>query len=95
MAIGLDDTLYIWDAANNSSRTLLELKEEGKYITSVSWSSNGKYLAVGDSSAAIQLWDIHKEKKLRTMTGGHMGRVGVLAWNTHTLARSVRVCVCM
>lgn len=79
--------MYIWDAGSDSSRALLELKEEGQYITSVSWSSNGKYLAVGDSSAAIQLWDIQQEKKLRTMTGGHSSRVGVLAWSKHTVAR--------
>ena len=81
--------MYIWDATQDSSYALLELKDEGEYITSVSWSGNGKFLAVGDSSAAIQLWDIQKGKKLRTMSKGHSGRVGVLAWNKHTVARSV------
>ncbi len=87
LAIGLGESVYIWDASNDTSHALVELKVEGQYVTSVSWSGNGKYLAVGDSTSNIQLWDIQQEKKLRTMSGGHMGRVGVLAWNKYTVAR--------
>ena len=87
MAIGLGSSVYIWDATNDTSHSLVELEGEGHYVSSVSWSGNGKFLAVGDSTAAVQLWDVQREKKLRTMTGGHTGRVGVLAWNKHTVAR--------
>jgi cell division cycle 20-like protein 1 (cofactor of APC complex) len=41
---------------------------------------------VGSNSAAIQLWDVEKEKRVRTM-GGHTDRVGILTWSKHTLTR--------
>ena len=38
----------------------------------------------------FQLWDVGKQKKLRTMTG-HSARVGSLSWNTHILSRFVKL----
>ena len=37
---------------------------------------------IGTASNAVHLWDMHPGKLLRTM-GGHSGRVGALAWNSH------------
>lgn len=88
MALGLESGVYLWNAINGSTRQLFELKEEGNYVTSVSWSGNGKYLAIGDSLASVQLWDVEKGKRIRTMKG-HSDRVGVLAWNKHTVSRYV------
>ena len=85
VAIGLGTTVYLWNATSNSTQELCELKEEN-YVSSVSWSSNGKYLAIGDSSACIQLWDVGKMKKIRTMKG-HSERVGAPAWHKHVVAR--------
>ena len=86
VAIGLGPDVFLWNAGNGSVRKLLELTREGDYVCSVSWAGNGKYLAVGSDSAAIQLWDVEKEKRVRTM-GGHTDRVGVLTWSKHTLTR--------
>ena len=86
VAIGLGPDVFLWNANDGSVQKLLEMKREGEYVCSVSWAGNGKYLAIGCSSSAIQLWDIEKEKRVRTM-GGHTDRVGVLTWNKHTLTR--------
>ena len=86
VAIGLGPDVFLWNAGDGSVRKLLELNREGDYVCSVSWAGNGKYLAVGSESAAIQLWDVEKEKRVRTM-GGHTDRVGVLTWSKHTLTR--------
>ena len=88
VAIGLGPDVFLWNAGDGSVRKLLELNREGDYVCSVSWAGNGKYLAVGSESAAIQLWDVEKEKRVRTM-GGHTDRVGVLTWSKHTLTRYV------
>ena len=86
LAVGLNNSLYLWNASTGNTSLLMELEGREDYISSVSWSSNGKYLAVGDSTACVQLWDAEKQKKIRTMRG-HSDRVGVLAWNKHTVAR--------
>lgn len=88
VAIGLGDGVYLWNASDGTSTQLMELPAE-HYVTSVAWSRNSKYLAVGDSSACIQLWDVAKEKRIRTMKG-HSDRVGALAWNKHTVTSASR-----
>lgn len=90
VAIGLGPDVFLWNAGDGSVRKLLELNREGDYVCSVSWAGNGKYLAVGSESAAIQLWDVEKEKRVRTM-GGHTDRVGVLTWSKHTLTRYIHM----
>ena len=88
VAIGLGDGVYLWNATDGSAHQLTELKGEDNYVTSVAWSGNGKYLAIGDSQASLHLWDMIKEKKIRTMKG-HCARIGALSWNKHTVARYV------
>ena len=92
LAIGLGAGVYILNVSTGSHQQLTELPcgEEGGYVASVSWSHNGKFLAVGGSDAVVQLWDVEKCKKIRSMRG-HKDRVGALSWNKHTLARSVNM----
>lgn len=89
VAIGLGPSVFLWNANDGQVQQLLEMNQEGEYVCSVSWAGNGKYLAIGSSSSAIQLWDVEKEKRVRTM-GGHTDRVGVLTWSKHTLTRYTR-----
>ena len=86
LAIGLGPSVFLWNASSGSVNQLTELAGEGEYVASLSWAGNGKYLAVGGSNSAIHLWDVEKEKRLRVLKG-HSDRVGVLAWNRHSLSR--------
>ena len=78
--------MYLWNAISGSVEQLMEMPGGSSYISSLSWAANGKYLAIGGSNAAIHLWDVEKGKRLRVMKG-HSDRVGVLAWNRHSLTR--------
>lgn len=86
LAVGLDAGVYLWNASDGSTQQLMELEGRDDYVSSLSWSGNGKFLAVGDSTACVTLWDVEKQKKIRSMKA-HSDRVGVLAWNKHTLTR--------
>lgn len=86
VAIGLGNGVFLWNAISGTVEQLMEMSTEGDYISSLSWAANGKYLAIGGSNAAVQLWDVEKGKRLRVMKG-HTDRVGVLAWNRHSLTR--------
>lgn len=88
LAIGLGNSVFLWNASDGSVQQLMEMGSEFDYVSSVSWAGNGKYLAIGGSDAAIQLWDVEKERRVRVMRG-HSDRVGVLTWNSHTLTRWV------
>ncbi|RWR86338.1 cell division cycle 20.2, cofactor of APC complex [Cinnamomum micranthum f. kanehirae] len=83
VAIALENTMYLW--GNESPLELFSVNAENGPLTSVSWAPDGKYIAVGLNSSVVELWDTTANKKLRTLQGGHRGRVGSLAWNDNIL----------
>ena len=87
LAVGLGNAVFLWNPTSGDTQMLMEMGERD-YVSSVSWAANGKYLAIGGSDAAIQLWDVEKQKRVRVMTG-HTNRVGVLTWNAHMLVRYI------
>lgn len=54
-------------------------------ITSVSWSTDGCYLAIGLDTGDVEIWDVEEGKKMRTMTG-HSARIPSMSWFGHTLS---------
>ncbi|XP_058659984.1 LOW QUALITY PROTEIN: cell division cycle protein 20 homolog [Ammospiza caudacuta] len=94
LALALDNTVYLWNHATREIIPLLQMEHPDIYISSVSWIKDGDYLAVGTSSAEIQLWDIEQQKRLhdqnqRTMIS-HCARVGTLSWNSYILSSGAR-----
>jgi len=89
LALALRDTVYIWNAGTGETIELMHTEEDDSYVSSVSWTTEGDFLAVGTSGADVQLWDVNKGKKLRSMKG-HLSRVSSLAWNNHTLSSGSR-----
>ncbi|KAI8874092.1 WD40 repeat-like protein [Ramicandelaber brevisporus] len=98
IAVGLVDKVYLWDAttatvsllADISSNDRTAMPSNGpKIVTSVSWMQRGSHLAIGSSSGVVQLWDVTKQRCVRTMTG-HSDRVGAMAWRDHVLCTSSR-----
>ncbi|GAB1606227.1 division cycle 20 homolog [Argonauta hians] len=89
LAVALAGHLYLWNAGTGDIKQLTEMQTADSYISSVSWVKEGNYLAVGTSEGVVEIWDVFKEKRLRSMTG-HTGRVGALAWNSHILSSGSR-----
>ncbi|KAJ2613481.1 WD repeat-containing protein slp1 [Coemansia sp. RSA 1365] len=84
LAIGLDQSVYLWNATTGDVSSLCQLESEA-YIASVKWTADGTYLAIGTSSGEVQIWDAESQSKIRTMTG-HQARVGVMSWERHILS---------
>jgi len=76
--------VYLWDASSGSTSELTRTAD-GDYVTAISWSADGAFLAVGTDSASVQIWDVNQSKKLRTLRG-HSARIGCIAWNGHVLS---------
>uniref|UniRef100_A0A8D0YLK2 Cell division cycle 20 n=1 Tax=Sus scrofa TaxID=9823 RepID=A0A8D0YLK2_PIG len=91
LAVALDNSVYLWSASSGDILQLLQMEQPGDYVSSVAWIKEGNYLAVGTSSAEVQLWDVQQQKRLRNMTS-HSARVGSLCWNSYILSRSVGFC---
>lgn len=82
IAVALGDTVYLWNATSGAIDTLCQHNEPGSYVSSLSWSQNGKHLAIGTANNKVQLWDVDVKKKERTLfsAGEESHRVAALAW---------------
>lgn len=87
LAVALKNALYLWNAQNGSANQFLEYPSE--IITSVSWMSGSKLLAIGDSTHAVKIYDIEKSAEVRTLHS-HNDRVSSLAWNGYVLSTGSR-----
>lgn len=55
LAVVLGNSLYIWNADNQTISHLFEYENEDDYISSVSWLHDGLGLAVGNSNGEVQV----------------------------------------
>ncbi|KAL7615301.1 hypothetical protein Lser_V15G09145 [Lactuca serriola] len=84
LAIALGRRLYLWNAANEGLHHIFKPNALNDHPSSVSWSHDGKTLAVGHSSSKIQLWDAETCKLIRRLEGHH-AMVRATSWNGHIL----------
>jgi cell division cycle 20, cofactor of APC complex len=91
LAVALGQTVYLWNATTSAINELCTYDIGiNAHISSVKWvREGGTHLAVGVSSGATQLWDVHQCKQVRSMDG-HTDRVGSLSWNRHILTSGSR-----
>ncbi|XP_034559761.1 cell division cycle protein 20 homolog [Notolabrus celidotus] len=89
LAVALHNSVYLWDATQEDVVLLMKLEHEEDYICSLSWTKDGRYLAIGTSDCKVQLWDVDNQKHLRNMIS-HTARVGSLSWNDHVLSSGSR-----
>lgn len=65
LAVALGSTVYLWNAGTGQIEELCSL-EGSETVCSVAWVPGGSpHLAVGTSSALVELWDCEKIKRLR------------------------------
>ena len=74
---------YLWNYNNLETNLLTRNQNEIEYCTS-SFMDNGVCIALGLNDGDIELWDIEKKIKIRTLKS-HKDRVGTLTWNGYNL----------
>lgn len=91
LAVALGQSVYLWNASSGDIDELCTFDPTPhSYVSSVQWTQQGGvHLAVGTSTGAVQLWDVHQGKQLRSMDG-HIDRVGSLSWNNHIVSSGGR-----
>ena len=83
LSVSLGSYNYLWNYNNLETYLLAKNENEIEYCSS-SFMDNGVCLALGLSNGDIELWDIEKQIKIRTLIG-HSDRVGTLTWNGYNL----------
>ena len=61
LAIALDSDMYLWNSENKNVFKLFKATNND-FPTSVSWSEDTKYLAIGFMNSKLQLWDAETSK---------------------------------
>ncbi|XP_068604454.1 cell division cycle protein 20 homolog [Brachionichthys hirsutus] len=89
LAVALHNKVYLWNATWGDIVLLMKLEHDEDYVSSLSWTQEGSYLAVGTSNCNVQLYDVENQKLLRSMAG-HTARVGSLSWNEHVISSGSR-----
>ncbi|XP_053690665.1 cell division cycle protein 20 homolog [Sabethes cyaneus] len=88
VAVALGSSVYLWNASSGNIEVLYE-NEGAEHACALSWIQEGHILAVGTNIGTIELWDCDHMKRLRVMDG-HLGRIGVLAWNSYIVCSGGR-----
>lgn len=84
VAVALDESTYTWRADTGAVTHLTDVTD-GTYVSSVDFSKDGAFLAIGTGSGMVELWDIVAQTKLRNMSG-HLAQIPSLAWNGHVVS---------
>lgn len=88
LAVGLGNIIYLLDASRDKVTKLCDLGEDDD-VCSVGWAQPGTHLAVGTKQGKVQIWDVTRSKRIRTMES-HRMRVGALAWGSSLLSSGSR-----
>ena len=83
LSVSLGSYNYLWNYNNLETYLLTKKENEIEYCSS-SFMDNGVCLALGLNNGNIELWDIEKQIKIRTLVG-HSDRVGTMTWNGYNL----------
>ncbi|KAJ2766739.1 substrate-specific activator of APC-dependent proteolysis, partial [Coemansia nantahalensis] len=91
VAVALNSDVFVWDAESSRTSKLCDVSAEraSEWVTSVGWAENGRHLALGLHSGAVQIWDATRGQLVRTFAG-HTRRVGVVQWNESVVSTGGR-----
>lgn len=87
LAVALANSVYLWFPEDGHIDTLMTLDDENSQATSIQYSPNAQYMAVGTSLNTVQLWDVAATRMVREMPG-HSNRVSSLSWQGHNIVSS-------
>ena len=93
LAIVLNNTIYILNTKKEKITKLYEAYE-CEEITSLSFNNDGTKLSVGNILGQISIWDITKQKDIRSFDC-HKNRIGCLSWDNLLLSGSKDKNICV
>ena len=82
LSVGLGSEVYTW---NGFTSSVSRLADVGESVGALGWSDRGAHLAVGGVNGYLGIYDAATCKEVRKL-GGHVGRVGAVAFAGHVLA---------
>jgi WD40 repeat protein len=78
LATLLDETIGIWDVAENVERRVII--DRGNWQRCLAWSPDGRRLAVGGTDSRVRIWDPDLPHPLAVLEG-HPGAVFTVSWS--------------
>ncbi len=81
--VGRDQDVLVYDAFAGEILFPEGLQGHAARVTAVAFSLNGRFLASGDESGSIQVWDAQSGEPLQRLAG-HGATITNLAWSPHS-----------
>lgn len=78
VAVGLGNTIYVWDADKGDADVLTEVESEA-HPTLLKWSQEGRFLAIGLSDGSLKIYDVNRSQCVRTLNV-QMNGIGCGCW---------------
>lgn len=86
LAVALGKSVFL---SEHQTGEVIHLCDTPNEYTSLSWMGAGSHLAIGQGNGIVEIYDVTKEKCIRTLSG-HLDRVACLSWNNHILSSGSR-----
>lgn len=86
LAVALGKSVFL---SEHQSGEVIHLCDTPNEYTSLSWMGAGSHLAIGQGNGIVEIYDVTKEKCIRTLSG-HLDRVACLSWNDYILSSGSR-----
>jgi WD40 repeat protein len=75
----LFDLGYVWLVNGDTGRKILKLDGRQGFVTSISFSPDGRWIAAGSKDHTVKFWDVASGDEILTLTG-HTDQIGELAF---------------
>ncbi|KAJ8005546.1 hypothetical protein DPEC_G00119070 [Dallia pectoralis] len=94
MAVALGSEVFLWNPDTQSLQGRIRPRATdtpsvpvslSQRVTTVTWSPGGSVLGVGTKNGVVQLWDVEKRVRVRTIKS-HLSGVGDLSWNQQIIS---------
>jgi|JI6StandDraft_1071083.scaffolds.fasta_scaffold04240_8 cell division cycle 20-like protein 1 (cofactor of APC complex) len=90
VAVGLQSSLYVWSGCSSRVQKIYSSEDYSDYICSVAFGKNNPYLAFGNTSGEVQLFDLNKNKQHTMFSNVHAGRIGSLGCTPNLISTGGR-----
>lgn len=97
LAVGLAESVYIWNATSGSVHELLPANPSPTHpsstlrtdVSALTWCPDGIHLAIHDSVGQMHIWNVEQSKRVRVIRDFIGHRASSIGWSLHASASLV------
>lgn len=88
IGIALKDSAYLYNFSTLTANKMFTVTD-GLEVSHIAFNKEGTLVSAGLTNGLVKVWDVEKQRELRTLTG-HTGRTCSASWSTTLLSTGGR-----